>query len=288
MASIELLDLASPAAPLRADAGVYSRESLQVGETVDDYFSTMREKSAVKHRSAEDDSQRRIRKESLRLEDIFDQSRLSMRDDWTLGASTFADDMTLGASTFADDTTLGASTAASTSMTIRTEPTLRPRTREASSKSLKKKKKRRGRSEKQPKHGTYAQIRFNGSTADVEYARIPKRRSRDEASEREICQESYVNKPLKTRKSLMDEKSERTAHKQITPELQEDNNEAKMLNDEEREKIPEESHVNKPLKTRSARTAGNQPAQELQKLQGQSNEANILKKITALLEAQRS
>jgi hypothetical protein len=159
MASIELLDLASPAAPLRADAGVYSRESLQVGETVDDYFSTMRKKSAVKHRSAEDDSQRRIRKESLRLEDIFDQSRLSMRDDWTLGAST----------------------AASTSMTIRTEtsttigtePTLSPRTGEATSKSRKKKKKR-GRSEKKTKQRSFAQIRFDGITAYVEHARAPK------------------------------------------------------------------------------------------------------------------
>lgn len=145
MASIESLDLASSTAPPRADAGTYSRESLELGECLDDYFSTMKQRSTG-GRTAEE--KKKIRDEALKLEKMFTEEMFSqsMRDDMTWGGSTVA----------------------STSLTIRTEPTLRP-----SNKQRKKKKSKH--SEKKPKRRSqYAQIMFDGDTSDVKFSRVPK------------------------------------------------------------------------------------------------------------------
>lgn len=185
MASIDSLDLASPAAPLRADAGIYSRHSLEEGEHPDDYFETMR-KRAVERRSKSDTAippqeskkqepilraPKRRTKSHASLPHEVSKKRSPQPNDDLLLEDYFVNSMERGAETDADTLgdTVGASTFADTlADTIKSEPA------RLEHEYSRKKKKKSKKSKRDSKH-CFAQIHFESEHATVTYTRVSKR-----------------------------------------------------------------------------------------------------------------
>ena len=149
MASIESLDLASPAAPIGPNLGAFSSQSLERDETLDGYFESMKKLS----------SQRRCFPDRP-VHDL----ELSFNTSASRGSATFVGARSLGARS------LGTRSLASGNLTVRTEPALR----QSKSKKKKRSKSSKSRNSSSKGRGLYAQICFEEGRADVKYAYLPR------------------------------------------------------------------------------------------------------------------
>ena len=158
MASIESLDLASPAAPIGPNLGAFSSQSLERDETLDGYFESMKKLS----------SQRRCFPDRP-VHDL----ELSFNTSASRGSATFVGARSLGARSLGTRSlgarSLGTRSLASGNLTVRTEPALR----QSKSKKKKRSKSSKSRNSSSKGRGLYAQICFEEGRADVKYACLP-------------------------------------------------------------------------------------------------------------------
>ena len=155
MASIESLDLASPAAPIRPNLEADSSQSrLEQDETLDGYFESMKKRNSMKKLNWQSCPDR-----------LDHDLELSFNTSASRGSATFVRAMhrSLGSRS------LGARSLASGSLIVRTEPALR----QSKSKKKKRSKSSKSRNSSSKGRGLYAQICFEEGRADVKYACLP-------------------------------------------------------------------------------------------------------------------
>ena len=155
MDSIESLDLASPAAPIRPNLEADSSQSrLEQDETLDGYFESMKKRNSMKKLDWQSCPDR-----------LDHDLELSFNTSASRGSATFVRAMhrSLGSRS------LGARSLASGSLIVRTEPALR----QSKSKKKKRSKSSKSRNSSSKGRGLYAQICFEEGRADVKYACLP-------------------------------------------------------------------------------------------------------------------
>ena len=170
MASIESLDLASPAAPIGPNLGAFSSQSLERDETLDDYFESTKKFS----------SQRRC---------FPDQPEHDLELSFNTSASR-------DSAIFAGARSLGARSVASGNLTVQTEPALRLST----SKSKKRSKRSKSRNSSSKGRDVCAQIFFEEGRAYVEFAHLP--RTNQEKADRKEAGQAHMPQVERVIKSL--------------------------------------------------------------------------------------